>query len=116
MYMGIPPMGNIVRSAREARNLSQTALAKKIAVSKQTVIALEKNQRNPTYEVFCRLVHALDISANLIVCPDRVPYTVEQEQLFRELLACDERDQKIAFAILESFLRALRQDEPEKRD
>jgi len=66
--------------------------------------------------VFCRLVHALDISANLIVCPDRVPYTVEQEQLFRELLACDERDQKIAFTILESFLRALRQDEPEKQN
>ena len=51
MYMGIPPVGNIVRSAREARNLSQTALAKKIAVSKQTVIALEKHQRNPTYVV-----------------------------------------------------------------
>jgi len=49
--MGIPPVGNIVRSAREARNLSQTALAKKIAVSKQTVIALEKHQRNPTYVV-----------------------------------------------------------------
>lgn len=67
MNIGIMPMGDIVRSAREARCLSQTALAKKIAVSKQTVIAVEKNQRNPTYEVFCRLVHALDISADLIV-------------------------------------------------
>ena len=116
MYIGIPPVGNIVRSAREARNLSQTALAKKIAVSKQTIIAVEKNQRNPKYEVFCRLVHALGISADLIVYPDRASYTVELDQLFRDLLACDERDRKIAIGILQGFLRALRHDEPEKQD
>jgi len=110
------PIGDIVRSAREAKCLSQTALAKEIAVSKQTVIAVEKNQRNPTYEVFCRLIHALDISADLIISPDRATYTVEQEQLFRELLACGEREQKIAIATLRSLLRALRQDEPEKQD
>lgn len=116
MPISISPVGDIVRSAREAKSLSQSALAKKIAVSKQTVIAVEKNQRNPTYEVFCRLVHALDISADLIVYPDRVPYTLEQEQFIRELLACGEREQRIAIATLQTLLRALRQDEPEKQD
>lgn len=116
MHIKITQMGDIVRSAREARGLSQAALAKEIAISKRTVVALENNQRKPTYEVFCRLVHALDISADLIVCPDRVIYTAEQEQLFREWMACGEREQKIVITTLRSLLRALRQDEPEKQE
>jgi transcriptional regulator with XRE-family HTH domain len=108
------PMGDIMRSAREAKGLSQAALAEQIDVSTRTIIAIEKNKRNPTYAVFCRLVYALDISADLIIYPDRVPYTAEQGQFIRELLACDERDQKIAITTTRSLLRALRQDEPEK--
>jgi len=109
-------VGDIMRSARESRSLSQAALAEKSAISKQTVVKVENNQRYPSYEVFCRLVHALDISADLIIYPDRAIYTVEQEQIIRELLACGEREQKIAITTLRSLLRALRQDEPEKQD
>lgn len=115
MHVKVTWIGDIVRSAREARGLAQSALAKEIAVSKRTVVALENNQRKPTYEVFCRLVHALGISADLIVYPDRAIYTVEQEQLFREWLTCGEREQKIVVTVIQSLLRALRQDEPEKQ-
>lgn len=116
MHLEVTPMGDIMRSAREAKCLTQAALAKKIAISKRTVVAVENNQRIPTLEVFCRLVHALDISADLIIYSNQVTFTVEQEQLFRELLACGEREQKIAVTTLRSLLRALRQDEPEKQD
>jgi len=115
MHIKVTWMGDIVRSAREARGLTQAALAKEIAVSKRTVVALENNQRKPTYEIFCRLIHALNISADLIVNPDRATYTAEHEQLFREWLACGEREQKIVIITLRSLLRALRQDEPEKQ-
>ena len=109
-------VGNIVRSAREARELSQTELAEEASISRQTVIAVESNQRNPTYEVFCRLVHALDISADLIVHPDRAPYTLEQEQFIRELLACNERVQKIVMTATLCLIRTLLHDEPEKQE
>lgn len=48
MHIEVAQMGDIVRSAREAKGLSQVALAKEIATSKQTIVALENNQRNPT--------------------------------------------------------------------
>lgn len=101
-------MGTIVRNARETKDLSQAALAKMIGVSTRTIIAVEKNQRYPSFEVFYRLVHALDISADLIIYPDRVPSTVEQEQVIRELLSCGDREQKIAIDTLRTLLRALR--------
>ncbi len=114
MSADIPQIGGIVRSAREAMGLTQPELAKKTSVSKQTIIAVENNHGYPSYEVFYRLVHALDISAELIVYPHRVSCTLEQEQLIRELLGSDDRTQEIAFKLLHCLLRALRQDVPEK--
>lgn len=115
MHINVTQMGDIVRSARETKELSQAALAEMIDVSTRTIIAIEKNKRNPTYEVVYRLVHALDISADLIFFPNRTPYTQEQDQFIRELLSSDKREQKIAITTLRSLLRALRQDGPEKQ-
>jgi transcriptional regulator with XRE-family HTH domain len=106
-------MGNVIRSAREAKGLTQAALAERIDVSIRTIIAIEKNQRNPTYEVLYRLVHTLDISADLIFYPDHAPLTTEQDQFMRELLACDDKAQRVVLTTLRSLIRALREDEPE---
>lgn len=109
-------IGDIVRSAREGKGLSQPELAEMIGVSKQTIIKLEKNRRKPTYDVFCRLVHALDISADICVRSGSVSLTVEQDQFICEFLACDRHEQKVVVATFRTLLRALRHDEPEKQD
>jgi transcriptional regulator with XRE-family HTH domain len=103
-------MGSIIRSAREAKELTQASLAEKIDVSIRTIIAIEKNQRNPTYEVLYRLVRTLDISADLIFNPEQAHLSPEQDQLVRELLACGEKEQRIAMATLRSLIKALKQE------
>ena len=115
MHIGMTRMGSILRSAREAKELTQASLAEMIDVSIRTIIAIEKNQRNPTCDVLYRLVHALEISADLIFFPDDAPLTTEQDQFMRELLACDEKEQRIVMTTLKNLIRALRQDEPEKQ-
>jgi transcriptional regulator with XRE-family HTH domain len=102
-------MGSVLRSAREAKNLTQEELAEMIDASTRTIIAIERNQRNPTYEVLYRLIHTLDISADLIFRPESSPLTMEQDQVIRELLACEGRTQSIAIQTLRSLIRALRQ-------
>lgn len=109
-------IGDIMRSAREAKGITQAALAERVSVSVRTIVAIEKNKRNPTYEVLYRLVHTLDISADLIFFPDRAPLTTEHDQFVREYLACDEKEKRIAKATLQSLLRELRHDKPEKQD
>jgi transcriptional regulator with XRE-family HTH domain len=106
-------MGGILRSAREAKGMTQAALAERIDVSIRTIIAIEKNKRNPTYDVLYRLIHALDISADRVFDTGLAPLTTEQDQLIRELSACDEKEQRIVTATLQSLIRALRQGEPE---
>ncbi len=114
MSADIPQIGGIVRSAREAMGLTQSELAKRISASKHTILMVENNQRYPSFQIFYRLVHALDISSDLIVYPRKTTCTLEQEQIIRELLGSDDRTQEIAFKLLHCLLRTLRQDVPEK--
>lgn len=116
MHDDVTRIGSVVRSAREAKGLTQAALADLISVSVRTVIAMEKNNRNPIYVVLYRLVHALNISADLILFPERAPLETESDQFVRDYLACGKREKRIITATFRSFLRELRHDAPEKQD
>jgi len=106
-------IGSILRKAREAKNLTQEELAEKIDASARTIIAIEKNQRNPTYEVLYKLIHTLDISSELIFRPESAPLTSGQDQFIRELLACDMREQSIVICTARSLIMALRESKSE---
>jgi putative transcriptional regulator len=110
MFADIPQIGGIVRSARESMGLSQSELAKKTGVSKQTVHAVESNQWRPKYEMFYRLVHVLNVSADLFIYSDRAETTPEQEQFIQEMLSCSEHERRVIL----SLLRTRRHDEPER--
>ena len=116
MHMKVTPIGGIMRDARKAKGLSQDELAEYIGAAKKTILAVENDQRLPSYETLWRLVHALDISSDLILCPDRVPFTPELSQTINELRACNEREQRFVAEVIQGLLRALRHDAPEKQD
>jgi transcriptional regulator with XRE-family HTH domain len=101
-------MGSIMRKARESKGLTQAGLAEIIGVSNRTIVAIEKDKRNPTYDVLYRLVHALDIPADLIFFPDENAHTAEQEQFVREFMSCDKREQGIVMTTLRSLIKALK--------
>jgi DNA-binding XRE family transcriptional regulator len=75
--------------------MTQAVLAEKTHTALRTIIAIENNQRYPTYEVFYKIICALDISADQIFWPENVTYTAEQEQVIREFLNCSEREQSV---------------------
>jgi len=115
LHKSMTRMGGILRSAREAKELTQESLAERIGASTRTIIAIEKNQRNLTCDMLYRLIHELDVSADLIFRPDDAPLATEQDQFIREFLDCEENEQRILISTLRSLIRALRQDVPEKQ-
>ena len=108
MQYDMKRMGRVVRTARENNSMTQAALADKIEVSLRTIIAIENGKRNPTFDVLYRLVHALDIPADLIFRPDDISNTPEQEQFIREYLNATEQEQRIATTVSRSVWRELR--------
>lgn len=53
-------MRNDIKRLRKAAGLRQEDLAKKLGVSRQTIIAIENNKYNPTLELAMRLALQLD--------------------------------------------------------
>ena len=51
-------MKNAVSERRGARNLSQSALAEEVGVSRQTIIAIEKGRFDPSLPLAFRLARA----------------------------------------------------------
>lgn len=53
-------MRNDIKRLRKEAGLRQEDLAKKLGVSRQTIIAIENNKYNPTLELAMRLALQLD--------------------------------------------------------
>ena len=100
-------MGEVLRNAREAKGLTQAALAEMIGASTRTIIAIEKNKRNPTCDVLYRLIRILDISADSLFRPDKTTLTPEQEQFFNEFLSCNQREQQVVLQTMRCLMRSL---------
>ena len=57
-----PPITNRVRELREAHdNMSQSALAKEIGVTRQTVIAIEQGRYSPSLETAFRIARLFGV-------------------------------------------------------
>jgi len=108
MHYDMKRMGRVMRKAREDKGTTQAALADKIEVSLRTIIAIENGKRNPTFEVLYRLIHALDVPADLIFRPDDMPNTPEQERFICEYLNATEEEQRTAMSVVRSVWRELR--------
>lgn len=55
-------MKNNIKNLRFLANMSQTELAKKIGVSRETICRVESNKSNPSLELAYKIAKALDTS------------------------------------------------------
>jgi len=110
MHEDMTLIGCVLRAGREAKGMTQAALAEKTHTALRTIIAIENDQRYPTYEVFYKIIHALDISADHIFWPEKVTYTPEQEQVIREFLDCSEWEQSVILKTMQTLVRSLREE------
>lgn len=115
MHDDMTKMGSILRAAREAKGMTQAALAKDTEIAVRTIIDIEKDKRHPTYENFYKIIHALDFSADHIFWPEKAPCSPEQEQLLRAIQSCNERDQAIVMETAWACVQALQREKGAKK-
>lgn len=63
-------LGDVVRTTRKSRQLSQEALAERIGVCKRTIIDIENNTGNPKFEILYPLVRELDLPLHQVFYPE----------------------------------------------
>lgn len=85
---------NRVRELREARGLSQVALAERARLSRQSVGAIEAGRAIPAVDVALRIARALDCQVEALFGPSGDPLTVDVE------LAADAVTARLALAFV----------------
>lgn len=98
-------MGDLIRKARESKEMTQVAFADAIGATTRTVIDIEKGKRNPTHEVLGRIINVLNIPADMIFRPDIPTPSVEQNQFFQEYLSCNQGQQRVIMATVRAMIQ-----------
>lgn len=108
-------VGGILRAAREAKEMTQVALAKATDTSERTIMDLENDKRHPSLENLHKIINVLDFSADHIFRPEKACCTPEQEQLIRAIQSCDKQDQVVVMETAWACVRAFQHEKGTKK-
>lgn len=97
-------LGDILKAARKTKGLTREQLSEMIHITPRYLMSIENENKKPSYDVLFRLVRELGISADTIFYPENKYTNTKVEQLTRLLYLCDERDLKIATAMVKTLL------------
>lgn len=104
-------LGDVVRTTRKYKHLSQEALAEKIGVCKRTIIDIENNTGNPKFEILYPLVRELNLPLYQVFYPEVEKNPEIKSILLEELNACTEYEMKIILSIVKSLRSTLKREE-----
>ena len=104
MVSNINRLGNIIKSARVAKHMTQNQLAEEVGITTRHLRAIERGNRKPSYELLFSIVRKLGISANNIFYPECGNSDPETERLRTILALLDVRDINLVITELQSML------------
>ena len=63
--------GFVVKSARQAKELTQSQLAERLSITERYLKAIENSGRNPSYNLLVRIIHELEIPTDIVFYPEQ---------------------------------------------
>lgn len=100
-------LGNCIRAARHACNLTQQELADQCHVAIKTVQNIEKGTMNPSFEILYPIINRLGISANTLFNPNYTNDEQEMQHLIGKFQACNSQEREFVLNILDYLLEQL---------
>lgn len=88
-------LGNEIRNARKARNMTQQQLADNTNHGLRHIQRIELGQVNPTFEMLFVLVHELGMSAEPLFFPEMDESERQMRHIQAKLNACTEEERQI---------------------
>lgn len=103
-------LGDVVRTTRRSRHLSQEALAERIGVCKRTIIDIENNIGNPKFEILYPLVRELDLPLYQVFYPEVEENLELKNVLMQEISSCTEYEMRVILSMVKSLRGTLRKE------
>ena len=96
--------GIVLKNARMDRKLTQAELAEALDISLSYLKDLERFRNNPSYEVFEKVIHYFNLSADEVIYPNRKVENDTYQKIQRLLTRCDEEQLHNILATVEALL------------
>jgi DNA-binding XRE family transcriptional regulator len=97
-------LGQIIKDARQAAELTQDELAKLTGITTRYIMAIENENKQPSMKVLFKLIRSLKISADTVFYPENQHTDKKKEYLIHMIQLCDERETKVATATIRALL------------
>lgn len=110
MNQSVSALGDVVRTIRKERNLSQEALAERIGVCKRTIIDIENHTGNPKFEILCMLVRELDLPLYEVFYPEMTENSEIKNLIMEELSVCSDEEMKVMLSVIKSLRKVLEEE------
>ncbi len=110
MHSNPVTVNDVIKAARQSADITVEKLAEKTGITERYLYRIENEGKKPSYDVLNKLVHALNISPDLVFDPAKPSKDSEVESLARMLYNCDER----SLAIIKATVKAALESQPTK--
>lgn len=74
-------LGNVIKHARQSKHLTQMELSEELDISPRHLQAIENEGKTPSFDLFCRMLPYLELSADDILSDAPNDLSVEQNRL-----------------------------------
>lgn len=106
------PIGQAIKSAREARNITREVLAEAIGISARHLQSVENEGQYPSIELFIQLITMFDVSVDEYIFPNKeVQKSSVRRRLDAQLDKLDDRELSVIEATVNGLCKA---KEPEE--
>lgn len=96
--------GIVLKNARMDKKLTQAELAEILDISLSYLKDLERFRNNPSYELFEKSMRYFNLSADMVVYPDKNQDNDTYQKILRLLTQCDECHLRVILANTEALL------------
>jgi transcriptional regulator with XRE-family HTH domain len=98
-------LGIILKKARRSKELTREHLSEKVHISPRYLMAIENENKKPSFDVLFKLIRELDISADKIFYPEDETSKTERELLLLLLNQCNKYELSVVIATVEALLK-----------
>lgn len=98
--------GIVLKNARMDRKLTQAELAEALDISLSYLKDLERFRNNPSYEVFEKVIHYFNLSADEVIYPNQNIENNTYQKIECLLTRCNEGQLHVILATAEALLSA----------
>lgn len=96
--------GMVLKNARMDKKLTQAELAEILDISLPYIKDLERFRNNPSYEVFEKVIQYFNLSADVVIYPNRNIADNTYQKIERLLTRCNEGQLHVILATTEALL------------